>query len=403
MSKDKTGAPRVTEMKVVPVAGQDSMLLNLSGAHGPFFTRNLLILTDSAGNTGLGEVPGGEKIRQTLEETRDLVVGQGLGHWKNILSTVGQRFADRDTGGRGLQTFDLRVTVHVQAALECALFDLLGQHLDVPVAALLGDGQQREAVEMLGYLFFIGDRKKTNLPYRHDQKGDDWIKIRDEEALTPAAIVATAEAAYNRYGFNDFKLKGGVLSGAEEMRAIEALAKRFPNARITLDPNGAWSLKEAIGLCKGRGDVLAYAIDLGSVDIPLADPHFWTMAGSVRVAQMCADRDLRWGSHSNNHFDVSLAMFTHVAAAAPGNVTAIDTHWIWQDGQRLTREPFKIKGGLVQVPKRGGLGEELDMAEVEKAHITYKTLGEGARDDAAAMQFLIPSWKFDPKNPCLVR
>jgi glucarate dehydratase len=445
MPKDVTGAPRVTEMKVVPVAGQDSMLLNLSGAHAPFFTRNLVILTDSAGNTGVGEVPGGEKIRQTLEEARDLVIGAGLGTWNNILSEVGRRFADRDSGGRGLQTFDLRITVHCQAALECALLDLLGQHLGVPVAALLGEGQQRDQVEMLGYLFFIGDRKKTGLPYRHDQKGDDWTRVRDEEALTPEAIVRTAEAAYARYGFNDFKLKGGVLAGSEEMKAIEALAKRFPKARITLDPNGAWSLKEAIGLCKGRADILAYAedpcgaeagfsgreimaefrratglptatnmiatdwrqmvhaIDLGSVDIPLADPHFWTMRGSVRVAQMCADRDLRWGSHSNNHFDVSLAMFTHVAAAAPGNITAIDTHWIWQDGQRLTREPFQIRGGLVAVPKRGGLGVEIDMAEVEKAHSIYKSLDLGARDDAAAMQFLIPGWKFDPKRPCLVR
>jgi glucarate dehydratase len=445
MTKDKTGAPRVTEMKVVPVAGQDSMLLNLSGAHAPYFTRNLVILTDSAGHTGVGEVPGGEKIRQTLEETRDLVIGAGLGTWNNILSEVGRRFADRDSGGRGLQTFDLRVTVHCQAALECALLDLLGQHLDVPVAALLGEGQQRDQVEMLGYLFFIGDRKKTNLPYRKDQKGDDWTRLRDEEALTPDAIVRTAEAAYARYGFNDFKLKGGVLAGSEEMKVIEGLAKRFPKARITLDPNGAWSLKEAIGLCKGRGDVLAYAedpcgaeggysgreimaefrratglptatnmiatdwrqmvhaIDLGSVDIPLADPHFWTMRGSVRVAQMCADRDLRWGSHSNNHFDVSLAMFTHVAAAAPGNITAIDTHWIWQDGQRLTKEPFQIKGGLIAVPERGGLGVEIDLAEVEKANAVYKSLDLGARDDAAAMQFLIPGWKFDPKKPCLVR
>ena len=445
MTKDKTGAPRVTEMQVIPVAGQDSMLLNLSGAHAPYFTRNLVILTDSAGNTGVGEVPGGEKIRQTLEDARDLVIGAGLGTWNNILSEVGQRFADRDSGGRGLQTFDLRITVHCQAALECAMLDLLGQHLEVPVAALLGEGQQREQVEMLGYLFFIGDRNKTNLPYRKDQKGDDWIRLRDEEALTPDAIVATAEAAYARYGFNDFKLKGGVLAGSEEMKAIEGLAKRFPKARITLDPNGAWSLKEAIGLCKGRGDILAYAedpcgaesgysgreimaefrratglptatnmiatdwrqmvhaIDLGSVDIPLADPHFWTMRGSVRVAQMCADRDLRWGSHSNNHFDVSLAMFTHVAAAAPGNITAIDTHWIWQDGQRLTREPFQIKGGLVEVPKRGGLGVEIDRTEVEKAHSVYKSLDLGARDDAAAMQFLIPGWKFDPKRPCLVR
>jgi glucarate dehydratase len=445
MTKDTIGAPRVTEMKVIPVAGQDSMLLNLSGAHRPLFTRNLVILTDSAGNTGVGEVPGGEKIRRTLEEARDLVVGQGLGNWNNVLSEVGQRFADRDSGGRGLQTFDLRITVHCQAALECALLDLLGQHLDVPVCALLGEGQQRDAVEMLGYLFYIGDRRKTDLAYRADQKGDAWIQVRDEVALTPDAIVRTAEAAYERYGFNDFKLKGGVLAGSEEIKAIEALAKRFPKARITLDPNGAWSLKEAVSLCKGRGDILAYAedpcgaeagysgreimaefrrqtglptatnmiatdwrqmvhaVDLGSVDIPLADPHFWTMRGSVRVAQMCADRDLRWGSHSNNHFDISLAMFTHVAAAAPGNITAIDTHWIWQDGQRLTREPFQIKGGRVAVPKRGGLGVEIDMAEVEKAHDLYKSLGDGARDDAAAMQFVIPGWKFDPKRPCLVR
>src|SRR5215475_12575461 len=199
-----TGAPRVTEMNVIPVAGQDSMLLNLSGAHGPYFTRNLVILKDSAGNTGVGEVPGGEKIGQTLEDSRDLVIGVGLGAWNNVLSEVGRRFADRDAGGRGLQTFDLRTTVHVQAALECALLDLLGQHLEVPVAALLGEGQQREKVEMLGYLFFIGDRNKTSLPYRHDQKGDDWIRLRDEEALSPDSVVRLAEAAHARYGFNDF-------------------------------------------------------------------------------------------------------------------------------------------------------------------------------------------------------
>ncbi len=379
MPEKISGAPRVIDMKVIPVAGQDSMLLNLSGAHGPLFTRNLVILTDNAGRTGVGEVPGGEKIRQTLEECRDLVVGQTVGNWNYVLCEVGRRFGYRDAGGRGLQTFDLRVTVHCQAALECALLDLLGQHLEVPVCALLGEGQQRGAVEMLGYLFYIGDRKKTTLNYRANQQGDDWIRLRDDEALTPKAVVRLAEAAYERYGFNDFKLKGGVLAGEQEMEAASALAQNFPKARITLDPNGAWSLKEAVALCKGKGHILAYAedpcgaedgysgreimaefrratglptatnmiatdwrqmvhaLELGSVDIPLADPHFWTMRGSVRVAQICADRGLRWGSHSNNHFDVSLAMFTHVAAAAPGNITAIDTHWIWQDGQRLTK------------------------------------------------------------------
>jgi glucarate dehydratase len=438
--------PLITELRVVPIAGRDSMLLNLSGAHGPFFTRNLLILRDSAGNTGVGEVPGGEKIRQTLEDARELVVGQPLGSQQRLLQAMQKAFADRDAGGRGLQTFDLRTTIHAVTAVESALLDLLGQHLNVPVAALLGEGQQRDSVEMLGYLFYVGDRDKTDLPYVRDRDADNaWFRLRHEKAMTPEAVVKLAEAAYERYGFNDFKLKGGALRAEEEIEAIKALHERFPQARVTLDPNGGWLLKDAIRLMRDMRGVVAYAEDpcgaeegfsgrevmaefrratglptatnmiatdwrqfthalaLQSVDIPLADPHFWTMAGSVRVAQTCRDWGLTWGSHSNNHFDVSLAMFTHVGAAAPGRVTAIDTHWIWQDGQRLTKDPLRIKGGLVDVPKRSGLGVELDMVEVEKAHDLYKQHGLGSRDDATAMQFLIPNWKFNPKRPALDR
>ena len=441
-----TSTPLVTDLRVIPVAGRDSMLLNLSGAHGPFFTRNLLILTDNAGRTGVGEVPGGEKIRQTLEDARALVVGQPIGSHQRVLQEVHQKFADRDAGGRGLQTFDLRTTIHAVTAVESALLDLLGQHLEVPIAALLGDGQQRDAVEMLGYLFYVGDKSKTDLPYASEPDADNtWSRIRHEAAMTPEAVVRLAEAAYERYGFNDFKLKGGALRAEEEIEAIVALHERFPKARVTLDPNGGWLLKDAIRLMRDMRGVVAYAEDpcgaedgfsgreimaefrratglptatnmiatdwrqlthalsLQSVDIPLADPHFWTMAGSVRVAQTCRDWGLTWGSHSNNHFDVSLAMFTHVAAAAPGRVTAIDTHWIWQDGQRLTKDPLQIVGGLVQVPKKPGLGVELDMAEVEKAHQLYKQHGLGSRDDAMAMQYLIPGWKFDPKKPALDR
>ncbi len=441
-----TDTPRISAMRVVPVAGRDSMLMNLSGAHGPFFTRNIVILTDNAGRTGVGEVPGGEKIRRTLEESSSLVVGQPVGDMQRLLREVRERFADRDAGGRGLQTFDLRTTIHVVTAIESALLDLLGQHLGVPVAALLGEGQQRESVEMLGYLFFVGDRTKTDLPYATDPGADnDWFRVRHEVAMTPEAVVRLAEAARERYGFNDFKLKGGVLRGDNEVEAVTALHERFPQARVTLDPNGGWLLKDAIRLMRDMRGVVAYAEDpcgaedgfsgrevmaefrratglptatnmiatdwrqlshalaLQSVDIPLADPHFWTMAGSVRVAQTCRDWGLTWGSHSNNHFDVSLAMFTHVGAAAPGKVTAIDTHWIWQDGQRLTKEPLQIVGGHVQVPKKPGLGVELDMAELEKAHRLYQEHGLGARDDAVAMQYLIPGWTFDPKRPALDR
>jgi glucarate dehydratase len=338
------------------------------------------------------------------------------------------------------------VAIHAVTAVESALLDLLGQFLGVPVAALLGEGQQRASVAVLGYLFYVGDRHLTDLPYRCEpEASDDWLRLRHEKAMDAKAIVRLAEAAQARYGFQDFKLKGGVLRGEDEIEAVTALNERFPGARITLDPNGGWLLKDAIRLCRDQQKVLAYAEDpcgaegvfsgrevmaefrrgtglptatnmvatdwremahtlsLQSVDIPLADPHFWTMQGSVRVAQLCQMFDLTWGSHSNNHFDVSLAMFTHVAAAAPGRVTAIDTHWIWQDGQRLTQSPLQIIDGSITVPDRPGLGIELDMVEVEKAHQLYLSHGLGARDDAIAMQYLVPGWAFDPKRPCLLR
>ncbi|WP_323100466.1 enolase C-terminal domain-like protein [Intrasporangium sp. YIM S08009] len=439
-------SPKIATVEVVPVAGHDSMLLNLSGAHGPFFTRNVVIVTDSDGNTGLGEVPGGEKIAGTIREAANLLQGKEIARFRQLLRLVADTFADRDAGGRGVQTFDLRTTVHAVTGLESALLDLLGQHLGVPVAELLGDGQQRSHVPMLGYLFYVGDPGRTDLPYRIDDEGTDrWSQLRRREALTPDGVVALAEAAQERYGFSDFKLKGGVLAGEEEVAAVTALARRFPDARITLDPNGGWLLADAVRLCRGLGDVLAYAEDpcgaegrfsgrevmaefkratglrtatnmiatdwremahairTNAVDIPLADPHFWTMAGSVRVAQLCNDFGLTWGSHSNNHFDISLAMFTHVGAAAPGEITALDTHWIWQDGQALTTAPLAIRDGAIEVPTAPGLGVTLDRDALATAHELYLEHGLGARDDAVAMQYLVDDWTFDPKRPCLVR
>ncbi len=262
MDHPTSGSPRFTALRVIPVAGHDSMLLNLSGAHGPFFTRNIVILEDNAGHRGIGEVPGGEAIRRTLEDSAPLVIGQPVGAYNTILNAVRRSFADRDAGGRGLQTFDLRTTIHVVTALEAALLDLFGQFLGLPVAALLGEGQQRDAVEVLCYLFYVGDRRKTDLAYRSQpDAADDWLRLRHDEALTPDAVVRLAEAAQARYGFNDFKLKGGVLEGAAEIEAVTALAERFPQARITLDPNGAWSLDEAVRLCRGQQHVLAYAED----------------------------------------------------------------------------------------------------------------------------------------------
>ncbi len=224
-----------------------------------------------------------------------------------------------------------------------------------------------------------------------------------------------------------------------------ALHEAFPKARLTLDPNGCWSLEDAVAWLSPLKDVLTYAEDpcgaeqgysgreimaefrqrsglrtatnmiatdwrqlghavkLQSVDIPLADCHFWTMSGAVRVAMLCRDWNLTWGCHSNNHFDVSLAMMTQVGAAAPGGITALDTHWIWQEGQHLTKDPMRIKDGCIDLPDAPGLGVEIDLARVEEANRLYQKSGLEKRDDSTAMQYLIPGWSFDNKKPCLVR
>lgn len=437
--------PLITKMEVIPVAGHDSLLLNLSGGHGPVFIRNLVVLTDNAGNTGVGETPGGEAIRKTLEESKELVIGSRLGEMNTVLNRIRDKFAALDEGGRGMQTFDQRVMIHTLTALESAYLDLTGQVMGVPVSDLLGDGTQRTRVEVLGYLFFVGDYKKTKLDYVPPKTdGTEWEMIRRSEALTPESIVTQALASKADFGFNTFKLKGGVLDGQAECDCMLALYETLPGAGLTLDPNGCWSLEEAIELLSPIKQILTYAedpcgaergfsgreimaefrkatgiptatnmiatdfmemtqaIQLQAVDIPLADCHFWTMQGAVRVSALCELFGLTWGSHSNNHFDVSLAMIAHTAAAAKGKVTPVDTHWIWQTGQELTLNPFQIKDGFMEMPGLPGLGIELNQKRVEEAHALYKKTGSAKRDDSIAMQFLKPGWKFDPKRPCLI-
>lgn len=439
--------PKIKTMRVVPVAGYDGFLLNLSGGHAPYFIRCVVILEDTAGNKGVGEIPSSAGILSGLAQCCELVEGSPINNIKQTLNQVRLLLAQNGREERGRQTFDLRIAVHVITGIESALLDLYGQALQLPVADLLGQyGRQRDQVDVLGYLFLLGDPGKTDLPYLQAQNPQDrWDEIRYQEALTPDAVVNLAKAAYERYGFKDFKLKGGVLSGEDEADCIRALHAAFPDARLTLDPNGAWKLDDAVRILEpikhllsyaedpcgqeesysGRETMaefkkrtglatatnmiatdfkqLQYAVQLNAVDIPLADCHFWTMQGAVKVGELCNEWGMTWGSHSNNHFDVSLAMMTHVAAACPGKITAIDTHWIWQDGQRITKDPLRIHDGKLTVPTTPGLGVELDEEKLMEAHALYRSLDTTQRNDAMAMQFLIPGWEFDPKRPALVR
>lgn len=445
--------PIITKMQVIPVAGYDSMLMTLSGAHAPCFTRNLVILTDSAGHTGIGEIHGGDYTCECLNLVRPLVEGQPIAAYRQILQKIHRLTRpDSTDDGEGIQTLDiskLKFVVKSEWAIECAMLDLLGQFLGVPMCQLLGEGQQRTEVEMLGYLFYVSDKRKTPsdaMQYLDESASSDpWFRLRREEILTPERIVEEAQALQEKYGFRNFKLKGGVFSGQEEFKALCALKSAFPSARINIDPNGAWSLSEAISLCKGMQDTITYVEDpcgpengfssreimrefknathlpvatnmiatdwrqfyhtvgLNACDIILADPHFWGFDGSIRMSQLLDAWGLTWGIHSNNHFDITLAAFAQVGAAAVGTPAPLDTHWIWQDGQNLLLDTPQIKDGKLQVPHAPGLGVHLDMARVWEANALYQRLPSHDRNDATAMQYLIPGWKYDHKMPCLVR
>ncbi len=444
-------SPVINSMRVIPVAGYDSMLLNIGGAHNCYFTRILVILTDSAGNTGVGESPCHASTLALLESFKPQIEGSSL---LRLNATISQLFRSDARRQQTAHTDDIHIPqmnpekfYNAVAAIEAALLDLQGKFLQLPVADLLASGKQRDRVPVLGYLFYIADRQRTTMDYLPGERNQsDWFWLRHQTAMDSAAVVRLAEAAVEQYGFRDFKLKGGVHHGETEVETVNALLARFPEARVTVDPNASWSLDEAIYYGKqlagkvpyledpcgaeqgysGRETLaefrratgvpvatnmiandwrqMQHALQLNAIDIPLADPHFWTMRNAHTIAQLCHEWGYTTGCHSNNHFDVSLAMVAHLGAAAPGDrITAFDTHWIWQDGQQLTRQPPQIRDGYLELPPGPGLGIELDMARVEQAHALYQRMPDKNRNDALGMQFLIDNWRFDAKRPALLR
>ena len=259
-------SPVITSMQVIPVAGYDSMLMTLSGAHAPCFTRNIVILKDSAGHTGIGEIHGGDFTCESLNAVRPLVEGQPVACYRQVLQQIHK--LTRPGGEGDLQTLDiakLKFVVKSEWAIECAMLDLMGQFAGVPMCQLLGEGKQRSEVEVLGYLFYVSDKRKytgPGIPYLDESESSDpWFRLRRQEILTPGRLAEEAQAVHEKYGVTNFKLKGGVLPGEEEMEGLRALKKLYPDARINIDPNGAWSLDEAIRLCRPMRDVITYVED----------------------------------------------------------------------------------------------------------------------------------------------
>ena len=415
-----SNTPIIKEMQVIPVAGYDSMLMTLSGAHAPCFTRNLVVLHDNAGHTGIGEIHGGDYTCDCLNAMKPLVEGQPVSNYREVLQKI-HKIAKRSSAddGEGIQTLDiskLKFVVKSEWAIECAMMDLFGQFLGVPMASLMGEGKQRDEVEMLGYLFYVSDKNKVpagDMQYLDESDSSDpWFRLRREEILTPERVVEEAEALTEKYGFKNFKLKGGVLAGAEcrDMHSVITYMEDpcgpeagYSSREIMREFKNATQFQVATNMIATDWRQFYHTVSLNACDIILADPHFWGFDGAIRMSQLLTSWGLTWGVHSNNHFDITLAAFAQVGCAAVGDPAPMDTHWIWQDGQNLLLDAPQIINGKLQLPDAPGLGVHLNMKRVEEANALYNSMSTHDRDDAKAMQYLIPNWVYDHKKPCLVR
>lgn len=443
--------PAIKTIEAHLIALRDSPLLNLSGLHATHFLRTIFILNFDNGLTGIAEVPGDQRIVELLtsKNLSAMITGMKLTleNYCHVREALKSRYADLDQGGRGDQTFDTRVLVHVLAALEAAWLDALGKHEGVGVSAILGERfgvKPRNFAEVNGYLFFVADTTATDLDYQAESKCSGWETIRHTPAVDADGVIRHAKAAYERYGFRYWKLKGGVFSPDVEAEIVEK-AYQAVGGEWTLDPNGAWSVEESIRVInrlkasgalkyiedpsKGLENMAAVyaatnvpqasnmvgtdwpslfeAVGRKAVQLPLVDPHFWAgpWAG-LEVVRAINHAGCRAGVHSNNHGLTSLATVAHMMAAAPLDQLASDTHYIFTRDDDPVSSKLEIKGGQILLPNDTvGLGVEIDRGKLMLAIDAAKKLGTSARNDAIQMRMLpgYQDWKFDNARPSMVR
>ncbi|MGO2859989.1 MAG: glucarate dehydratase family protein [Brevibacterium sp.] len=424
MTGTPTSRERIVDISITPVAFADPPLLNAVGVHEPFAIRTVVEVITDSGAYGLGETYGDEAHQARLTLAAEALIGTDIFDINHARTRVDEALAkDSSAGGHGMSGMitDSSTLDRVFSPFEVAHLDLQGKKLGLPVSELLG-GRVRERVDFSGYLFY----KWAGHPGHAD---DRW-----GEALDPAGIVRQAETMVSEYGFRALKLKGGVFAPEQEAEAIEALATRFPEVPLRIDPNAAWTVETSNRIAKRLASTLEYledptpgitgmaevrssasmplatnmcvvafaqlpeAIAAGSIDIILSDHHFW---GGLRRSSMLAGIAETFGMslsmHSNSHLGISLAAMLHLAGSTQNIDFACDTHWPWKNPEEdvVAGAPFHFEGGSLEVPKAPGLGVELDRDRLAALHQRYLDCGIRNRDDTGYMQ------KFDPDYQAL--
>ncbi len=422
---------KIKDMIVTPIAFTDPPLLNAAGLHAPYALRIILEVVADNGINGLGEIAGGSAVLEALEEARSVVIGMNPFDRNAIRLRMEERFANRAKGSdNGYASAAQTVARRMFSAIDVALHDLLGKALDLPVYDLLG-GKVRERAEFSAYLFYKyeGAGGKWGMGRNPEAKG--WHKAKEEAALDPAGIVRQCQAMVKAHGFDAIKLKAGVFPPEEEIAAIYALREAFPKSPLRIDPNACWRLETAIAAAKKLEGVLQYledpsrgqeqmaevrkhttiplatnmcttsfedlpsSIALHSEDIILSDHHYWGgLDATMKLGLMCRTFGRKLSMHSNSHLGISMMAMAHLGVALPEIDYEIDTHYPWQSDEVIMGGRVVIEDGCIAVPKKPGLGVELDRAALAALHQNYLNCGLRDRNDEVEMRKMNPTWTF---------
>lgn len=423
--------PRIREIHITPIATVDPPLLNAAGLHAPYALRTVVELVTDDGISGISEIPGTLAIDRSLEAAKSLLIGLDPFDLNRISDTLVAHFGTDSAAERGLTPWDQRTLVHIFSAVEVACLDIMGKIVNRPVVDLLG-GKRREAVPFSAYLFYKYEGAGGQLGFGTDPHATGWDAARQASALTPAEIVAQAQAMCAAFGFQSLKLKGGVFDPRQEVDAVLALHEAFgPQVPIRIDPNALWTVETAIHYGKEMEGIIEYledpvrgqedmavvrralrtplatnmcttsfadlpsSIRTVSEDIILSDHHFWGgLRASMTLADLCRTFGRDLSMHSNSHLGISLAAMVHLGAAIPNLRYALDTHYPWQSDEIIVGGRLRFEDGQVAVPTGPGLGVGLDRDALARLHQNYLACGLTKRDDEIEMQKVQPGWKF---------
>ncbi|MFN4145701.1 MAG: enolase C-terminal domain-like protein [Runella sp.] len=424
-------SPYIKEIHITPIAIVDPPLLNAAGLHAPYALRTIVEIITHDGVSGISEIPGTRDTDLALAEARELLLGKDVFQLNEIRHILTTRFGNENPAERGNKPWDQRKLVHIFSAIEVACLDIIGKLTNRPVVDLLG-GKMRDAVPYSAYLFYKYEGAGGELGFEIDPQATGWAAARQAAALTPAQIVAQAQAMSKAFGFQSIKLKGGVFEPAQEVAAMFALRDAFgPDVPLRIDPNALWKVETAIKYGKQLEPILEYledpvrgqenmatvrkalqtplatnmcttsfediprSIAIGAEDIILSDHHFWGgLRASMTLAGICQTFGRGLSMHSNSHLGISLAAMTHLGAALPTLPYALDTHYPWQSDEVIVGGRLTFEEGKVAVPSGPGLGVELDRVALAQLHQNYLHCGLTHRDDEIEMQKVIPGWKF---------